>query len=56
MITITETTKKSIYAKCVYDLRYDKETKEISCTCHAGSMNRKCHHVKEFKEAIKDEK
>lgn len=48
-------TTNGISADYVYGLRYDKRTGKMTCTCQGFCfVGEKCHHIKEFREKIKE--
>lgn len=54
MIEDLEETRHMIFAKHVYTLSYNKDTKEYACDCIGFQVHRKCKHVKEFRRYLED--
>jgi hypothetical protein len=43
-----------IFAKHVYNLSYNKDTKEYACDCIGFQVRRKCKHVEEFQKYLEN--
>ncbi|MBU7018086.1 MAG: hypothetical protein HXS44_11305 [Theionarchaea archaeon] len=54
MIEDLKETRHMIFAKHVYNLSYNKDTKEYACDCIGFQVRRKCRHVEEFQKFLKD--
>ena len=54
MIEDLKETRQMIFAKHVYNLSYNKDTKEYACDCIGFQVRRKCKHVEEFQKFLED--
>lgn len=54
MIEDLKETRHMIFAKHVYNLSYNKDTKEFACDCIGFQTRQKCKHVEEFKKYLKN--
>lgn len=49
-------TRHMIFAKYVYNLSYNKDTREYSCDCISFRTRKKCKHVEEFRKYLEEVK
>lgn len=52
MIEDLKETRHMIFAKHVYNLSYNKDTKMYSCDCKRFMVYKTCKHVEEFKAYV----
>ncbi|KYK37127.1 MAG: hypothetical protein HXS48_10045 [Theionarchaea archaeon] len=52
MIEDLKETRHMIFAKHVYNLSYNKDTKEYACDCISFRVRHRCKHIEEFKEYL----
>jgi hypothetical protein len=52
MIEDLKETRHMIFAKHVYNLSYNKDTREYACDCIGFQTQKKCKHVEEFKNYL----
>ena len=41
-----------IYAHVCYELRYDMDTEEFTCTCDGFTYKKECTHIKQFRKDV----
>jgi hypothetical protein len=52
MIEDLKETRHMIFAKHVYNVSYNKDTKEFACDCIGFQVRKKCKHVEEFRQYL----
>ncbi len=52
MIEELRETRHMIFARYVYNLSYNKDTKEIACDCISFQTRKKCRHAEEFQKYL----
>jgi hypothetical protein len=54
MIEDLRETRHMIFAKHVYNVSYNKDTKEFACDCIGFRAHGKCKHAEEFRKYLED--